>query len=152
MRRMRTRRPRGRGDTGLALVEVLISTGLLVTLAAGLASVFLLVARAQVVTRHRTVALMLAVDQMERLRALIAAGAGPGAGTDRLDHAGRRVGVETPDAAGATFERHWRVRPASRVDGVLAVEVVVTPLGQGRPGAGVAPPGGARLASLVRAP
>jgi len=58
-------------EAGLALMEVVISVGLLVTLAAGLVQLFAMSAQSMVRARHRTSALILAVEKLEQIRAAV---------------------------------------------------------------------------------
>ena len=52
-------------------MEVVISVGLLVTLAAGLVQLFAMSAQSMVRARHRTAALILAVEKLEQIRAAV---------------------------------------------------------------------------------
>jgi hypothetical protein len=58
------------GEAGFGLVEVLVSAGLLVTVAVGVSHVLALAVRANHAARVRTVSTLLAAQKMEQLRSL----------------------------------------------------------------------------------
>jgi len=140
---------------------VVISVGLLVTLAAGLVQLFAMSAQSMVRARHRTAALILAVEKLEQIRAAAltqgAVGlAGPtGPQTEYLDPQGRLVGSHVgAGPTGSRYERVWLVDQPPGTFGVLRVQVLVAPI-RARvavaPDA-AAPPDGARVMTLVWAP
>ena len=89
---------RSSAEAGLALVEVIIAVGLLVTLAAGVMQLFVMSASALVRARHRTSALILAVEKLEQMRAVaLAEGV-----TDLVGRAGPQT--EYLDAEGGTVD------------------------------------------------
>lgn len=152
-RRPDTSSARFTSATGLGLVEVLIATGLLATLVAGLGSVLAASTRSVLAARHRTSALILAVDQVERLRGEIGRGQRPASGSDYLDRSGRPLSRRSTGPTERMFVRAWQVRRHSRAGGVFTVDVMVAPVRSGeRLVAGVPPPDGARLLTLVRLP
>ena len=114
---------------GIGLVEVLVAAGLFAALAAGVAQLFAMSARSLVLARHRTSALMLAVDKIEQLRA----GGGPwgpraGAGsaeTEFLSADGHVLGRDGGAPAGAVYRRVASVRSRAGQPEVLVVEVRV---------------------------
>ncbi len=148
-------------EDGLALIEVLISVGLLVTLAAGVVQLFAMSAQSLVRARHRTSALILAVEKLEQVRAAAltegAAGlAGPaGPQTEYLGPEGRLVGGQVGAVpAGSRYERVWLVDQPIGASSVVRVQVHVAPI---RPLGAVVlgaapPPDGARLVTLVWTP
>jgi len=148
-------------EAGLALMEVVISVGLLVTLAAGLVQLFAMSAQSMVRARHRTSALILAVEKLEQIRAAAvtqgAVGlAGPaGSQTEYLDPQGRLVGSHVGAVpTGSRHERVWLVDQPFGTFGVVRVQVVVAPIQAGVavvPDA-AAPPDGARVTTLVWSP
>ena len=128
---------------GMGLVEVVIAVGLFVTLAAGVAQLFVMSARSLVGARHRTSSLILTVDTLERLRA-----SAPPAGTERteyLDRDGRVLGSGLQPPAGTMFVRRWSVGSKPGLAGALVATVSVAPL---RPGDGGFGGGGAALGSM----
>ena len=152
---------RSSAEAGLALVEVVIAVGLLVTLAAGVMQLFVMSASALVRARHRTSALILAVEKFEQIRAVaLAEGvadlvgrAGPQ--TEYLDAEGgtvdARLGGVPP---GGRYERVWLVDRPVGANGVVRVQVQVAPTRPlGSTVLGVAPaPDGARLTTLLWTP
>ena len=142
------RRPRaGRGNAphrgsqrGLALIEVVIAVGLLVTLAAGVVYLFVQSARSMVQTRHRTSALILAVEKLEQVRADLiswpAASAPPGTprSTEQLDRDGRPVETGPGPGSEPLYTRAWSVARLSGRPHVWLVRVTVAPI---RAGGGV---------------
>ncbi len=121
----------------MGLVEVVIAVGLLVTLAAGVVHLFAMSARSVVRARHRISSLMLAVDQVERLRAgVLAPGTvispleARGEQTEYLDAAVRvavyagvvgrpsawieRCSCDAGDRRPDPSRRRWRARPCCR--------------------------------------
>ena len=145
----------------MELVEVIIAVGLLVTLAAGVVHLFAMSARSMVRARHRTSSLMLAVDQIERLRAGVrtpGTAIGPletrGEQTEYLDTGGRLIGRGRTPPSGSLYTRVWSVGSLPGLNGVLVVRVTVAPT---RPGDGggrdrAVAPDGARLVTLLPAP
>jgi type II secretory pathway pseudopilin PulG len=141
-------RPRtGRGTAshrgsqrGLALIEVVIAVGLLVTLAAGVVYLFVQSARSMVQTRHRTSALMLAVAKLEQVRSDLiswpATSAPPSTprSTERLDRDGRPAGTGLGPGSDPLYTRAWSVTRLSARPRVWLVRVTVAPI---RGGGGV---------------
>lgn len=148
-------------DAGLALVEVLIAVGLLVTLAAGVMQLFAMSASALIRARHRTSALILAVEKLEQLRAAVLAGGvvdllGPaGPQTEYLNGDGGTIGARIGGVPpGARYERVWLVNRAVGANGLIRVQVQVAPTRPTGPTAlGVTvSPDGVRLVILLWAP
>lgn len=116
-----------------------MAAGLFAALAAGVAHLFAMSARALVLARHRTSSLMLAVDGVERLRA---GAAPPGAGTAQTEFlsAGGFPGRDEVPAPGAVYRRVTSVRRSAAWPGMLIVEVrVVAGRGGDADGASPAP-------------
>ncbi|HIE91576.1 MAG TPA: hypothetical protein EYQ83_01395 [Acidobacteria bacterium] len=148
-------------DAGLALLEVVISVGLLVTLAAGLVQLFAMSAQSMVRARHRTSALILAVAKVEQIRvAALTQGAvglvGPaGPQTEYLDPEGRLMGSHVGAVpTGSRYERVWLVDQPPGTFGVVRVQVLVAPIQAGVAVVpdGVVPLDGARVRTLVWSP
>ena len=144
----------------MGLVEVVIAVGLLVTLAAGVVQLFAMSARSVVRARHRTSSLMLAVDQVERLRAgVLAPGTaiGPlearGEQTEYLDAGGRQIGGGRTPPSGSLYTRVWSVGRLPGLNGVLVVRVTVAPTRPGDRGGldSAVAPDGAGLVTLMPA-
>lgn len=150
-----------RSASGLALIEVVIALGLLVTLASGLAQLFAMSAGGLVKAGNRTSALILAVAKVEQLRAVVlsegavglAGYAGPQ--TEHLDRQGQLVGPRLAAlSVVARYERVWLVERLVGVGDLVRLQVQVAPA---RPSgvtvldAGV-PPDGARVVTLLWAP
>ena len=135
---------------GIGLVEVLVAAGLFAALAAGVAQLFAMSARALVLARHRTSSLMLAVDKIEQLRAGGApwgpALAGAAEWTEFVGADGRVLGGGGAVPAGAVYRRVVSVRPRAAQPGMLIVEVRV---GLGRGGAGEVSRGGAHEVQVI---
>ena len=120
---------RDRSARGVGLVEALVAAALFAALAAGVAHVFAMSARALVQARHRTSSLMLAVDKVEQLRAGGGPwGAPPAAGvarTELLSTEGRSLGGGGAPPSGAVYRRSTSVRRSAARPGTLIVEVRV---------------------------
>ncbi len=125
------RRDRGRAGSarGIGLVEVLVAAGLFAALAAGVAHLFAVSARSLVQARHRTSALVFAVDKVEQLRAGGAPWGPPAAAgtvqTEFLGAGGHLLGRGGAPPAGAVYRRVTSVRGSAARPGTLVVEVRV---------------------------
>ncbi len=146
--------------SGLALVEVVIAVGLLVTLTAGVAQLYALSAGALLQARHRTSAVILAIGKLEELRAVVRSEGTAGlAGfaaphTERLDPQGQLLDSRLGAMPGARYDRVWLIDRPAGVRDVVRIQVQVAPV---RPSGGrglgaAAPPDGARVATLVWTP
>jgi type II secretory pathway pseudopilin PulG len=129
-------------ESGFTLVEVVISAGLLATLAAGGAHLIGRAVRDAEAARMRTVASVAALQKMEQLRAMAlaeeAGGAGPGLqasppGTLDVDVpgyvdylTGDGVWLSETSSTSAVFARRWSVRLHAHDPDTLALRVVVT--------------------------
>lgn len=89
-------------ETGFSLLEVLVATGLLATLAAGVAQVFALAERGNRIARVQTLAAVLAAHRMEQLRSLTFAHAPGGA---RLSDASTDLAADPPGVGGRGLQR-----------------------------------------------
>ncbi|MBA3231852.1 MAG: prepilin-type N-terminal cleavage/methylation domain-containing protein [Acidobacteria bacterium] len=141
------------GERGFSLVEVVISAGLLATVAAGASYLVTRAVEEGEGTRIRTVASVAALQKMEQIRALAwhdevdsetdlagedAATGGPGllpspAGTldasvpPYVDYLSREgLWMDSSEAAEAMFARRWAVQAHDGVAETLVLRVVVT--------------------------
>ena len=139
-------------DRGFSLVEVLIAAVLLTTALVALIQLFVQATRTGVVTRHATVATVLAEQKLEELRGGSLSASPPGvllastAGyTDHIDQSGRDVGTGATPPGSAVYTRRWSIDPLPQ-GGAFVVQVSVM-----RAAADVAGRSGdARLAEEVR--
>ncbi len=127
-----------------------MAAALFAVLAAGVAHLFAMSARALVEARHRTSSLTLAVDKIEQLRAGGGPwGAPPAAGaarTELLSAEGRPLGGGGAPPSGAVYRRSTSVRAGAARPGTLIVEVRVV---AGRGGDGDASPAPVRNEVVV---
>lgn len=116
-----------------------MAAGLFAALAAGVAHLFAMSARALVLARHRTSSLMLAVDGIEQLRAGGAPWGAPlrpgSPQTEFLGADGRLLGRGGAPPSGAVYRRVASVRQSPAQPGMLIVEVRVAVAGAGDDGA-----------------
>jgi hypothetical protein len=84
-------------DAGFSLVEVIVAAGMLAALAAGLAQVFAISARANHVARVQTMGAVLAGQKMEQLRSLTWAHA---PGGEPLSDVSTNLASDPPNASG----------------------------------------------------
>ena len=112
-----------------------MAAGLFAALAAGVAQLFAMSARALAQARHRTSSLMLAVDRIEQLRAGGAPWGSPlAAGTTQIEFlgaGGRGLGRGGAPASGTVYRRVTSVRASGARPGTLTVEVRVAAGGGG---------------------
>lgn len=89
-------------ETGFSLLEVLVATGLLATLAAGIAQVFALAERGNRSARVQTLAAVFAAHRMEQLRSLTFARAPGGA---LMSDASTDLAADPPGGGGRGLQR-----------------------------------------------
>jgi prepilin-type N-terminal cleavage/methylation domain-containing protein len=119
--------PRDR-SAGFTLIEVLVATGILVTVAAGTAQLFAIAIRHDVAARQQLAMSLAASAKLDALAASVAAAATPAAGAGAVDRAVDGF-TDTIVAAGASFERRWIVAPLPAYSATAVVIVVrVLPL------------------------
>ena len=109
-------------ETGLSLVEVLVTTCVVVSSIAAVAHIFLLATHAISEAQHATYGTVLAAQKMEELRATpLPAGAVDA--VDYIDSSGTvLIGAVSPRAV---YERHWTVEPLPGPVGIAVIKVVV---------------------------
>ena len=110
-------------DDGFTLLEVLIATLLLASIAAGIAHVIVIVLASNRDTHEQSVATLLAVQKLEELKG--AAWGSPAMATS----SGDTLGSETTgysDSPGG-FVRRWSVRPIALGPPGVVLRVLVTP-------------------------
>lgn len=123
------------GERGFGLAEVLIASGLLIVVAAGVSQLTAMAVRAGHAASTRTTATLAAVSRMEALRADPALQPSP-PGTlaanvplfvEHLDREGIGVGNGATPPAEATFTCRWAVTPlVSDPAHTLVLQVLVT--------------------------
>ena len=122
--------PRGplHSAAGFTLPEVLIAAGILSTALVGLAGLFTLSIEANLSSRHRTFATVLAQQKLEELRSIrvpAAAAPIPIAGIDFVDQNGRVV-TPAPDPGAGVYARRWWIEPlAAAPSQAIVIRVVV---------------------------
>jgi prepilin-type N-terminal cleavage/methylation domain-containing protein len=112
--------PRSRGFT---LIEVLIATGLLVTVAAGTAQLFAIAIRHTIASRQQlamSIALSRKIDEIAEAVGRAPAPSAPAGALDRAAEGFNDVTVE----AGARIERRWLVAPLAGYSATAVVIVV----------------------------
>ena len=116
---------------GFTLVEVLIATGLLVTLAAGTAQLFAIAIRHSIAARQQLAMTLAASKKIDELSAPIARGdvtMSPAGSLDRDAPGFNDVVVE----AGGAFRRRWLVAPATaNLSTMVAIVIRVEPVARG---------------------
>ena len=139
------RRLRFHPDAGFSLPDVCVAAGLLATALVSLAGLLGLSIDAQLRSRFRTYATVLAHQKVEQLRAeaVLNPSAAPQVGSDRVDMEGHVVGNAPP--SGFVFIRRWRLEPlAADPARLLLIEVEA-----GRP-AGARVRDGSQIVTVVR--
>ena len=136
-----------RTDDGYGLVELIIATGLFVTLAAGGAGLLGATAHSVLAARERTVSTALAADLVDTLQGRIVRGVRVEDGEGVVDANGlspARAGGET-----VAYLRTWSLGPWRSDERLGVIRVRVSPtIGPG----GGRVPHGVELATVVRAP
>jgi prepilin-type N-terminal cleavage/methylation domain-containing protein len=110
-----------RHSRGFSLIEVLVATGILVTVAAGTAQLFAIALRHEVASRQQLAMTAIATAKIDELAAVVARAAMPPAPAGAVDRAiDGYSDVVTAD--GTAFERRWLIAPLA---GYSATAVVI---------------------------
>jgi type II secretory pathway pseudopilin PulG len=108
---------------GFSLIETVVATGIIATVALGVAQLFAVTADLNRRAAMQTSMTLLAVQKMEELRST---GTGGTDGTDHLDSGGGIV-----PAAGAAYVRRWTIEPLAASPGrLLLIRVSVVSASQ----------------------
>ena len=110
-----------RQSRGFSLIEVLVATAILVTVAAGTAQLFAIAIRSDAITLQQLAMTTVATAKIDELAALTARGAPPLSPMGALDRAVDGFS-DVAISAGASFERRWVVAP---LPGYSATAVVI---------------------------
>jgi prepilin-type N-terminal cleavage/methylation domain-containing protein len=112
-----------RHSRGFSLIEVLVATGILVTVAAGTAQLFAVALRQDVASRQQLAMAAIARTKIDELAAVVARATVPAASAGAID---RTISgySDVVTADGAAFERRWLVAPVA-VYSATAVVIVV---------------------------
>jgi prepilin-type N-terminal cleavage/methylation domain-containing protein len=129
---------------GFTLIEVVIATGIVVTIALGTAQLFAIAIQHNLQARRQLAMSLLAARKADDLAVAVAAGAAPAAG-GALD---RSIGgfADAVVDSGAAYVRRWTVQPVGGRAGLLAVVVRVTGAARAGPG-----PGSVQIATICGA-
>ena len=123
--------PKSRGFT---LIEVLIATGLLVTVAAGAAQLFAIAIRSGVASRQQLAMTLVASRKIDDLSERVAQNdfvIAPDGALDRATEGFADVAVE----GGASFQRRWMIAPAIGYPStVVVIAVRVLPVARAATG------------------
>jgi Tfp pilus assembly protein PilV len=114
--------PRTRAG-GFTLVEVLVATGILVTIATGTAQLFAIAIRHDVAARQQLAMSLAAAVKLDEIAAQVSADAVPATSAGAVDHAIDGFS-DTVVASGASFERRWVVAPLPEYSATAVVVVV----------------------------
>ena len=99
-----------RQSRGFSLIEVLVATGIMVTVAAGTAQLFAIAIRHEVTSRQQLAMASVATAKLDELAAVVARAAPPIAAAGAVDRA--LTGFSDAVAAdGTVFERRWLIAP-----------------------------------------
>jgi prepilin-type N-terminal cleavage/methylation domain-containing protein len=112
-----------RSQKGFTLVEVLVATAIVVTIAAGTAQLFAIAIRDEVAARQQLAMSAAAGTKLDEIAASVASASPPGALMGALDRSVDGY-ADVVVAAGASFERRWVVAPLTGY-AASAVAVVV---------------------------
>jgi type II secretory pathway pseudopilin PulG len=141
MRRRRNDRS-ATAEMGLSLVEVLVSTCIVIVSIAGVANLFVVATRASVEARHATFGVVLAAQKMEELRAASL----QAEAVDVVEFVDGQGAVLLGDSGSprAVYERRWTIDPFGAGTGLVVITITV------RRRAGSAATGEIRLTTLQR--
>jgi Tfp pilus assembly protein PilV len=109
--------------TGFTLVEVLVATGLLVTVAAGSAQLFAIAIRQGVASRQQLAMSIAASRKIDELTESIARGAAPASATGAVDRAANGYSDVTIEC-GASLQRRWLIAPLGTYSATAVVIVI----------------------------
>jgi prepilin-type N-terminal cleavage/methylation domain-containing protein len=112
-----------RFQRGFTLVEVLVATAIVVTIAAGTAQLLAIAIHDEVAARQQLAMTASASTKLDEIAATVANGSPPGAVTGALDRAVSGFS-DVVVVAGASFERRWVIAPLTGY-GARAVAVVL---------------------------
>jgi hypothetical protein len=108
-------------EVGLSLVEVLVTTCVVVSSIAAAAHIFVLATRADAEAQYSTYETVLATQKMEELRTTLPAG--PMDAVDYTDSSGTvLIGAGSPRAV---YERHWTIEPLPGALDIVVITVTV---------------------------
>lgn len=116
-----------RSQRGFTLVEVLVATAIVVTVAAGTAQLFAVAMRDEVAARLQLAMSAAAGTKLDEVTAALARASPPATPTGSLDSAVDGYS-DIVVAAGASFERRWVLAPLAGYGGAVAVVVRIIPL------------------------
>src|SRR3954469_18388729 len=108
---------------GFPLVEVIVATGILVTVAAGTAQLFAIALRREIAARQQLGMSLAASAKIDEVSASVAAGGTPVQSTGAVDRAVPGF-ADTIVSAGASFQRRWMIAPLPVYSGTAVVIVV----------------------------
>lgn len=110
-------------SAGFSLIEVLVATAILVTVAAGTAQLFGIAIRHDVAARQQVLMSAVASTKIDEIAASVAQGPPPATALGGVD---RAIGgfSDVVVAAGASFERRWLIAPLAGF-GATAVVIVL---------------------------
>jgi prepilin-type N-terminal cleavage/methylation domain-containing protein len=119
-------------SSGFSLIEVLIATAILVTVAAGTAQLFGIAIRHDVAARQQLLMSAVASTKIDELAASVAQGPAPAASMGGVD---RPISgfSDVVAAAGASFERRWLIAPLTGYGATAVVIVLRVSPAAGRP-------------------
>jgi len=108
---------------GFTLVEVLVATGILVTIAAGSAQLFAIAIRHGVAARQQLAMSVAASRKLDELAEIVARNAVPAAAAGALESAVDGFSDVTVEC-GASFQRRWTIAPLTPYSATAVVIVV----------------------------
>lgn len=112
-----------RQSRGFSLIEVLVATGILVTVAAGTAQLFAIALRQEVASRQQLAMAASATAKVDELAVLVARAAMPAAAAGAIDRAVDGYS-DVAIVDGAAFERRWLIAPLTDFSGSAVVIVL----------------------------
>ena len=110
-------------SSGFTLVEVLVATGLLVTVAAGSAHLFAIAIRHGAASRQQLAMSLAASRKVDELAESVARGAAPPSAMGALDRAIDGFSDVTMEC-GATLQRRWLIAPLGAYSATAVVIVI----------------------------
>src|SRR4051794_40545671 len=108
---------------GFTLVEGIVATGILVTVAAGTAQLFAIALRHDIAARQQLGMSLAASAKLDELSASVTVRPAPVASAGAVDRAAPGF-VDTIVSAGASFQRRWMIAPLPVYSGTAVVIVV----------------------------
>ena len=113
-----------RNSAGFTLVEVLVATAILVTVAAGTAQLFGVALRHDLESRRQLAMAAAAAAKMDELAGVVALAAAPVSAAGALDRAARGYS-DSITVSGFALQRRWTVSPIAEVPTAVALVVRV---------------------------